>query len=64
MSGPPTRRPILERLGLALIALMLATLFGGMAIAAWIGGELFLAVMGGIGCAMTLWVGGLTLIRG
>jgi hypothetical protein len=64
MSGPPARRPILERLGLALIALVLGALFGGMAVAAWIGGELFLAVMGGIGCAMTLWVGGLTLIRG
>jgi hypothetical protein len=64
VSGPPTRRPILERLGLALIALVLGALFGGMAVASWIGGELFLAVMGAIGCAMTLWVGGLTLIRG
>lgn len=64
MSGQPSKRPLLERLGLALIAVVLATLFGGMAVAAWIGGELFLAVMGGIGCAMTLWVGGLTLIRG
>ncbi len=64
MSSPAGRRPILERLGLALIALVLAALFGGMAVAAWIGGELFLAVMGAIGCAMTLWVGGLTLIRG
>jgi hypothetical protein len=63
-SDPRAKRPFLERLGLALIALVLATLFGGMAVAAWIGGELFLAVMGGIGCAMTLWVGGLTLIRG
>jgi homoserine acetyltransferase len=64
VSGPPAKRPILERLGLALIALVLGALFGGMAVAAWIGGELFLAVMGAIGCAMTLWVGGLTLIRG
>jgi hypothetical protein len=64
VSGPPTPRPILERLGLALIALVLGALFGGMAVASWIGGELFLAVMGAIGCAMTLWVGGLTLIRG
>ena len=61
---PRSKRPFLERLGLAVIALVLAILFGGMAAAAWIGGELFLAVMGGIGCAMTLWVGGLTLIRG
>jgi hypothetical protein len=64
VSGPAARRPILERLGLALIAVVLGALFGGMAVAAWIGGEPFLAVMGGIGCAMTLWVGGLTLIRG
>lgn len=58
------KRPILERLGLALIALVLGGLFGGMAVASFLGGELFLAVMGGIGCAMTLWVGGLTLVRG
>ena len=64
MTDPRAKRPILERLGLALIALVLGSLFGGMAVAAWIGGEVFLAVMGGIGCAMTLWVGGLTLLRG
>jgi hypothetical protein len=64
MSDERRKRPILERIGLALIALVLGGLFGGMAVAAFIGGELFLAVMGGIGCAMTLWVGGLTLIRG
>ena len=29
-----------------------------------VGGELFLAVMAGVGCAMTLWLGGLTLVRG
>ena len=58
------KRPILERLGLALIALVLGGLFGGMAVASFLGGELFLAVMGAIGCAMTLWVGGLTLVRG
>ena len=38
--------------------------FGGVAVAAWVGGEPFLAVMGGIGCLMTAWVGGLTLFRG
>lgn len=57
-------RPLIERLGLAAIALVLAILFGGVAAAAWVGGELFLAVMAGIGSLMTLWVGGLTLIRG
>ena len=57
-------RPIIERLGLAAIALVLASLFGGVAAASWVGGEPFLVIMGGIGCVMTLWVGLLTLIRG
>ena len=64
MNGAPPKRPILERLGLALIAIVLAVLFGGIAVASWIGGELFLALMGAIGCGMTLWVGALTLFRG
>jgi hypothetical protein len=58
-----TPRPLIERIGLALIALVLAALFGAVAAAAWVGGEVFLAAMGASGCAMTLWVGGLTLIR-
>jgi hypothetical protein len=49
---------------MALIAALIATMFGGIAVAAWFGGEPFLAVMGGVGCLMTAWVGGLTLIRG
>jgi len=57
-------RPIIERIGLAAVALVLAVLFGGVAAASWIGGELFLAVMGGVGCLMTIWVGALTLFRG
>ena len=59
-----TPRPIIERIGLAAVALVLATLFGGVAAASWVGGEPFLAVMGAIGCIMTAWVGGLTLFRG
>ena len=64
--GEPPRepRPIIERIGLAAVALVLAVLFGGVAAASWVGGELFLAVMGAVGCLMTLWVGALTLIRG
>jgi hypothetical protein len=61
---PSERRPLIERIGLAAIAAILAALFGGVAVAAWIGGEPFLAVMGGIGCLMTAWVGGITLFRG
>lgn len=58
------RRPMIERIGLAAIAVVLGALFGGVAVAAWFGGELFLAAMGAIGCLMTLWVGALTLLRG
>lgn len=57
-------RPMIERLGLAVIALILGALFAVVAIAAFIGGEPFLGVMGAIGCLMVLWVGGLTLFRG
>jgi hypothetical protein len=60
----PTRRPILERLGLAAVALILALLFGGVGVAAWAGGEPFLALMGGVGCLMTVWAGAITLVRG
>lgn len=59
---PP--RPLIERVGLFAIALVLAGLFGAVALAFLSGGELFLGAMAAIGCAMTLWVGGLTLVRG
>jgi hypothetical protein len=62
--APPQKRPFVERLGLAAIALVLGLLFGAVAVFAWAGGELFLAVMGAIGALMTLWVGALTLLRG
>ena len=55
---------MIERIGLAAIALGLAVMFGGVGYAAWLGGELFLAVIGGISCVMTVWVGVLTLLRG
>jgi hypothetical protein len=58
------RRPIIERIGLAAIALVLAALFGTVAAASIAGGEPFLGVMGVVGCLMTLWVGASTLIRG
>ena len=60
----PRKRPLVERLGLAVIALVLGALFGVVAVAAFIGGEPFLGVMSAIGCLMVVWVGGLTLIRG
>ena len=58
------RRPLIERIGLATVAFVLGALFGGVAAASWVGGEPFLAIMGGIGCLMTLWVGVLSVIRG
>jgi hypothetical protein len=61
---PRERRPVIERIGLAAVAAVLAALFGGVAAASWVGGELFLAIMGGVGCLMTLWVGLVTLVRG
>ncbi len=61
---PREPRPIIERLGLAAVAVVLAILFGGVAAASWVGGEPFLMVMGAVGCLMTLWVGLLTLLRG
>jgi hypothetical protein len=63
-AGDPEPRPLIERIGLAAIAAVLAVLFGGVAAASWVGGELFLAAMGAIGCAMTVWVGVTTLFRG
>ena len=62
--APERRRPLIERIGMAGVAAVIAALFGGVAVAAWVGGEPFLAVMGGIGCLMTIWVGGITLFRG
>ena len=61
---PREPRPWLERIGLAAIAFVLAIMFGAVSVASWVGGELFLVVMGGVGCLMTLWVGALTLVRG
>lgn len=57
-------RPLIERLGLAVIALILGAMFALVAVAAFVGGEPFLGVMGAVGCLMVLWVGGLTLFRG
>ena len=59
-----SRRPLIERLGLAAIATVLALFFGGVGLAAWYGGEVFLAVMAGLGALMTAWAGAITLTRG
>jgi uncharacterized RDD family membrane protein YckC len=63
-SPDPRPRPIIERLGMALLALVIAAMFALVAVAAFAGGEPFLGVMGAVGCLMVLWVGGLTLFKG
>jgi len=60
----PAKRPLFERLGMAAIAGVVALLFGGIAVASWIGGEQFLGIMAAAGALMTLWAGGNTLVRG
>jgi uncharacterized RDD family membrane protein YckC len=57
-------RPLIERIGLALIAIVLAGAFAVMGIAAWTGGEGFLAVMALVGALMTLWAAGSSVWRG
>jgi hypothetical protein len=49
---------------MAALALVIALLFGVVAVASWAGGEGFLAVMAGTGSAMTLWAGAMTVRRG
>ncbi len=67
---PPTAepegrpRPMIERIGLAFIALAFAAMFALVAVASFMGGEPFLGVIGAIGCLMVIWVGGITLFRG
>ena len=61
---PAGPRPVIERVGMAAIALVIALLFGGVAIAAFTGGEPFLGVMAAIGALLTAWVGAQTLVRG
>jgi hypothetical protein len=55
---------MLERIGMAAVALVIAIMFGIVGLAAFTGGEPFLGVMGVLGCLMVLWVGGQTLFRG
>jgi hypothetical protein len=49
---------------MAVIALVIALFFGGVAVAAFAGGEPFLGVMAMIGALMTVWVGMTTMLRG
>lgn len=58
------RRPLVERVGLAIMAVLMAALFGGVGFAAWVNGEPFLGVMAAIGGLMTLWAAAASLRRG
>jgi hypothetical protein len=58
------QRSKLERLGLALIAVVMAAIFGGLSLAAWIGNEVFLAAMAAAGALMTIWAAASNLRRG
>jgi len=60
-AGP---RPLIERIGLGLIALVIAVVFGALAVAAFANGEVFIGVMAGIGALMTVWAAASTLGRG
>jgi hypothetical protein len=58
------RRPWLERIGLAAIALVMFALLSVMAVASWAGGEWILAAMSASGAVLTIGVGLVTLVRG
>jgi hypothetical protein len=62
--GLPERRPWLERIGLAAIAMVMGALLAVMGIVAWAGGEWILAAMSASGAVLTLGVGLVTLVRG
>jgi len=57
-------RPLIERLGLAAIAVVVAGLFATVAYVTLTNGELFLGVMAATGALMTLWAAASTLRRG
>jgi len=57
-------RPLVERLGLGVIAVVIAAVFALVAVAAFASGEIFLGAMAGIGALMTLWAAAATLLRG
>ena len=63
---PPksTQRPLIERLGLAAIAIVVVAMFGAIAVAALVGNELFLGVMAATGALMTVWAAATSLRRG
>ena len=65
MAIPDLRpRPMIERVGMAAIALVVAAIFVLVSAAAFIGGGPFLGLIGAAGVRLGGWVGGLTRLRG
>jgi len=63
-SDGATPRPLIERVALGGIAILVAALFGGIAVAAFAGHEVFLGAMAGIGALMTIWAAAGNIRRG
>jgi len=61
---PREPRPWIERIGMALVALVMAALFSVVAVAASAGGEWILAAMSAAGALMTIAVAAVTVVRG
>ena len=61
---PREPRPWIERIGMALVALVMAALFSVVAVAAGAGGEWILAAMSAAGALMTIAVAAVTVVRG
>ena len=61
---PVERRPAIERIGLAIIAVVVMAIFGAIAAASFASGEPFLALMAALGALMTAWAGGMAVLRG
>ena len=60
----PERRPLIERIGLALVGIVVIAIFGALGAASFVAGEPFLALMAALGVLMTAWAGARTLFRG
>ena len=63
-AGESGQRPLIERLGLAAIAIVVVGMFGVIAVAALAGNELFLGAMAAVGSLMTMWAAAASLRRG
>jgi hypothetical protein len=62
--GDGAPRPMIERLGLGVIAIVIAGMFGTVAVVTLTNGEIFLGVMAATGALMTVWAALSTLRRG